>query len=94
MRFFPFRLFAVVVMTATTVAAGSALDRAHGIGPRCVRRALRAELRVRRKSLDWLRIKNMRVGDAAVDLGFSCYDQDVAVNVSRKEGDVEVAVVV
>ncbi len=44
--------------------------------------------------LDWLQIKNMRVGDAVLDLGFSRHDRDVAVNVLRKEGDVDVAVIV
>jgi len=44
--------------------------------------------------LDWLQIKNMRVGDAVLDLGFSRHDQDVAVKVLRKEGDVDVAVIV
>ena len=44
--------------------------------------------------LDWLQIKNMRVGDAVLDLGFSRHDQDVPVNVLRKEGNGDVAAIV
>jgi glycogen debranching enzyme len=43
--------------------------------------------------LDWLQIKNLRVGNAVLDLGFSRHDRDVAVNVLRKEGDVDVAAI-
>ena len=44
--------------------------------------------------LDWLQVQNMRVGDAVLDLGFSRHDQDVAVNILRKEGDGDVAAIV
>jgi len=43
-------------------------------------------------SLEWLRIRRLVVGDAHLDLLLRRHDADVAVNVLRKEGDVEVAV--
>ncbi len=41
-----------------------------------------------------LRIENLHVGDAVVDLAFTRHPRDVSVNVTRKEGDVEIAVIV
>ena len=41
-----------------------------------------------------IQIKNLRVGKAVIDLAFQRHPQDVGVNVLRKEGDVEIAVVV
>lgn len=43
-------------------------------------------------SLEWLRIRRLAVGDAQLDLLLRRHDADVAVNVLRKEGDVEVIV--
>ena len=39
-----------------------------------------------------VRISNLRVGDAVVDLAFERHQRDVSVNVLRKTGEVEVAV--
>jgi glycogen debranching enzyme len=39
-----------------------------------------------------VRISNLRVGDAVVDLAFEGHQRDVSVNVLRKTGEVEVAV--
>ncbi|MBS1213587.1 MAG: amylo-alpha,6-glucosidase family, partial [Proteobacteria bacterium] len=44
--------------------------------------------------LEWLRIKNLRFGDAVIDLAFQRHPNNVSVNVEYKEGDIEVAVVV
>jgi glycogen debranching enzyme len=44
--------------------------------------------------LQWIEIRNLRLRDGAVDLLVRRELRDVAVNVLRKEGDVEVAVVV
>ncbi|HSQ03446.1 MAG TPA: amylo-alpha-1,6-glucosidase, partial [Burkholderiales bacterium] len=39
-----------------------------------------------------VRISNLRVGDAVVDLAFELHQRDVSVNVLRKTGEVDVAV--
>ncbi len=44
--------------------------------------------------LQQLRISNLQVGSAVLDLVLTRYERDVSINVVRKEGDVEVAVVV
>jgi len=44
--------------------------------------------------LEWVEIRGLRVGGGQVDLALRRHAQDVGINVTRKEGDVEVAVVV
>jgi glycogen debranching enzyme len=44
------------------------------------------------KFLPWIRIENLRVGDASVDLMLRRHPKDVSINVLRSEGDVGVAV--
>lgn len=44
--------------------------------------------------VDWLEIRNLRVGNGVLDLAFRRQRYDVAVNLLRKEGDAEMAVVV
>jgi glycogen debranching enzyme len=44
-------------------------------------------------SLQELRIHNLEVGEGAVDLLFIRYEDDVSVNVLRREGDVQVIVI-
>jgi len=44
--------------------------------------------------VDWVEIRGLRVGGGEVDLALRRHAQDVAINVLRKEGDVEVAVFV
>lgn len=44
--------------------------------------------------LDWVRIENLRFGEAVIDLVLRRHTRDVGVNVLRKEGEIEVAVVV
>ena len=60
--------------------------------------AERPQIRFRHPQLpDWLghvRINNLRVGNAVVDLALRRHPHDVGINVLRKEGDVEVAVLV
>lgn len=41
-----------------------------------------------------LQIQNLRMGSAVIDLAFRRHPKDVGVNVLRKEGDVEIAVIV
>ena len=43
--------------------------------------------------LDWLEIKNLRCGNAILDLAFRRHKYDVGVHILRKEGDVEVIVI-
>ncbi|HEY4563883.1 MAG TPA: amylo-alpha-1,6-glucosidase [Thermoanaerobaculia bacterium] len=43
--------------------------------------------------IDRLTLENLRVGDAAVDLVFERYGEDVGVHIGRREGEVEVVVV-
>ncbi|MGH8601853.1 MAG: amylo-alpha-1,6-glucosidase, partial [Gammaproteobacteria bacterium] len=43
--------------------------------------------------LDWLEIRNLRVGNGVLDLAFRRQKCDVAVNLLRKEGNTEVTVV-
>ena len=43
-------------------------------------------------SLEWLRIRRLRVGEARLDLLLRRHDADVAVNVLNRQGEVEVAV--
>jgi hypothetical protein len=40
-----------------------------------------------------LELKGLRAGDASVDLRLHLHESDVAVHVTRREGDVEVVVV-
>lgn len=44
-------------------------------------------------SLQRVRIENLRVGEATVDLQVSRQDQDVGINILRREGPVEVVIV-
>jgi glycogen debranching enzyme len=44
--------------------------------------------------LHWLRLTNLRVGGAVVDLVFTRHKLDVSINVTRKDGDIEIAVIV
>jgi hypothetical protein len=44
-------------------------------------------------SLSELRIHNLQVGDSAVDLLLVRHENDVGVNVLRREGDVQISVV-
>lgn len=44
------------------------------------------------KFLPWIRIENLRAGDAVVDLMLRRHPKDVSINVLRSEGDVSVAV--
>ncbi|NIR61431.1 MAG: amylo-alpha-1,6-glucosidase [Gammaproteobacteria bacterium] len=44
--------------------------------------------------LQWLEIRNLRLGEAVVDLVLKRHQQDVSVNVLRKRGDLRVAVTV
>jgi glycogen debranching enzyme len=44
--------------------------------------------------VDWLRVEGLRVGDARVDLLLQRYRDSVGVDVTRRDGDIEVAVVV
>jgi len=44
-------------------------------------------------SLDELRIHNLEVGDATVDLLLRRHEHDVGVNVLRRDGDVQLMVV-
>ena len=43
--------------------------------------------------LDRVTLRNLRVGEAKVDLTFQRYDRDVATHLEHREGDVEVVVV-
>lgn len=44
--------------------------------------------------LNWLRISNLRFDAGVIDLALTRHAHDVGINVERKEGDIEVAVVV
>ncbi len=43
--------------------------------------------------LDRVTLRNLRVGEATVDLTFQRYDRDIATHLENREGDVEVVVV-
>jgi glycogen debranching enzyme len=45
------------------------------------------------ESLEWLRIANLTVGDASVDLLITRHAHDVAVTVLRRDGEVEIVTV-
>ena len=42
--------------------------------------------------LDWVELRDLKVGNAALDLVLERYQNNVGVNVVRKQGDVEVLV--
>ena len=42
--------------------------------------------------LEYMEVKNLRIGDAAVDLSFERHAQDVGINVLRREGRVSIVV--
>lgn len=42
--------------------------------------------------LEYMEVKNLRIGDAAVDLSFERHAQDVGINVLRREGRVRIVV--
>ncbi|MGQ0538403.1 MAG: amylo-alpha-1,6-glucosidase [Gemmatimonadaceae bacterium] len=44
--------------------------------------------------LTWVRVQNVQVGDGSVDLEFTRHTYEVSVNVTRKAGDVDVAILV
>lgn len=43
--------------------------------------------------LDWVRIKNLRIGDGTVDLALRRHPRDVGLNVEHKEGEIQIVVV-
>jgi glycogen debranching enzyme len=43
--------------------------------------------------LDWVRVNNLRIGDASLDLLLTRQAHDVGISVLRREGDVEVVAV-
>lgn len=43
--------------------------------------------------LQWVRIKNLRLGKAVVDLILERHKQDVSIHILRKEGEVEIVIV-
>jgi glycogen debranching enzyme len=45
------------------------------------------------EAIDWLRIENLAIGDASVDLLLTRHPNDVGVIVLRREGEVEIAAV-
>jgi hypothetical protein len=45
------------------------------------------------ESLEQVRIRNLRVGDASVDLCFERYAETVGVNIERRRGAVEIVAV-
>jgi glycogen debranching enzyme len=57
-------------------------------------RELRFDHPVLPNYLNQIEIRNLRIGDACVDLVLRRHEQDVAVNVLRKEGDITVSIVV
>jgi glycogen debranching enzyme len=44
--------------------------------------------------IDWMRIEGLRFGDGMIDLVLRRHANDVGINVERKEGDIDVAIVV
>ena len=42
--------------------------------------------------IDWLTVRNLRIGESRLDLMFRRHDSSVAVNLMRREGDAEVEV--
>jgi hypothetical protein len=44
-------------------------------------------------TIDWLRIINLTVGDASVDLPLTRHPYDVGVTVLRREGELEIVAV-
>ena len=44
-------------------------------------------------ALEWLRISNLAVGDATVDLLLTRHPHDIGVTVLRRRGDVEIAAI-
>ncbi len=44
--------------------------------------------------IDFLKINNLRVGTGIVDLALRRHPHDVGINITRKQGDVEVAVII
>lgn len=44
--------------------------------------------------IGWLRIQDLRYGDASVDLVVRRHDQEVAVNIERRQGEMELMVVI
>jgi glycogen debranching enzyme len=45
------------------------------------------------ESIDWIRLTDLRVGDATVDLQLERHPHDLGVTVIRREGDVEIVTV-
>ncbi|MGH8480161.1 MAG: hypothetical protein ACREXK_11440 [Gammaproteobacteria bacterium] len=43
--------------------------------------------------LDWLEIRDLRVGDSVLDIRVRRHGYDVSVNVLRKQGDVVIVVI-
>jgi glycogen debranching enzyme len=55
---------------------------------------LRFEHPVLPSYLNWVKVRNLQVGDGLVDLVLTRHAYDVSVNVTQKEGDVDVAILV
>lgn len=69
------------------------LEACMGMSIDAVNRRIRLTRPVLPESLLRVSIRNLRVNDAVVDLQLERYAHDVGVNVSRRDGDVEVVVV-
>jgi hypothetical protein len=53
---------------------------------------LRFEHPVLPEYLDWVKVSNLQLGDGHVDLLLTRHAVDVSINVTRKDGDVDVAI--
>ncbi|MCK8783688.1 amylo-alpha-1,6-glucosidase [Roseomonas sp. NAR14] len=77
-----------------SATAFAALGAMLGIGFRPEARQIRFERSVLPQWLEWVRLKNLRLGDASVDVLLRRFHPSgVSVSVLRREGDVEVAVI-
>src|SRR6266404_3884129 len=64
-----------------------------GLSIRATERSVRFHHILLPESLQWIEIKNLQVGESTIDLAFHRFHGDVAVNVLRKEGDIEVVAI-
>ena len=64
-----------------------------GIHIRATEQAITFERAVLPEFLPWVRILNLRVGSASVDLLLERYEFDVGIRVLRRDGDVEIVAV-
>ena len=69
------------------------LQSSLGLGVRALQRQVVFDRALLPDFLPWVRITNLRVGDASIDLLLERHELDVGIRVLRRSGDVQIVAI-